>query len=228
MPRREVAADPARSSAPVDLAVVFRDEDLLVVDKPAGLAMHPGTGVHDHLLGRVHRLLGASRGHSFRVAPAHRLDRDTSGLVVFGVSAQGLRGFTALLRDHAVRKTYLARVHGLPPPQGEIDLSLARHDASVGPKMHVQADGVAALTRYRVVATLAQRAVLEVELATGRTHQIRAHFAAIGYPLVGDHRYGRADGARRLCLHAWRLEFAHPINGDALCLVATPPPELRA
>ena len=190
--------------------------------------MHPGTGVHDHLLDRVHRLLGASRGHSFRVAPAHRLDRDTSGLVVFGVSARGLRGFTAALRDHAVRKTYLARVHGSPPPRGEIDLSLARHDASVGPKMHVDTSGAPALTRYRVVSTAAQRALLEVDLATGRTHQIRAHFAAIGHPLVGDHRYGRADGARRLCLHAWRLEFAHPISAAALCLVAAPPPELRA
>lgn len=218
----------ARRAAPHDLAVVFHDADLLVVDKPAGLALHPGTGIVDHLVGRVHTWLGPQRGHSFKLAPAHRLDKDTSGLVVFGVSAAGLRGFAAALRAGTVHKIYLALVHGAPAAQGDIDLALMRDDAAAGPKVRVDASGVPAHTRYRLVARMGERSLLEIELGTGRTHQIRTHLAAIGHPLVGDRRYGGADGARRLGLHAWRLAFAHPVSGEPLRLQAEPPPELRA
>lgn len=210
------------------LVVVHRDADLLVVDKPAGLAVHPGTGVRDHLLGFVQAQYGAGRGHTFRIAPAHRLDRDTSGLVVFGASAAGLRGFTAALRAGEVTKTYLAVVHGEAPPSGTIDLPLERAaDRPVGPRMQPARDGVRACTRFVRRASAGGRSLLAVDLVTGRTHQIRVHLAALGHPIVGDRRYGRSDRAERLYLHAWRLRMRHPVTGAALDLEAVPPPELH-
>ncbi|HLU38027.1 MAG TPA: RluA family pseudouridine synthase [Planctomycetota bacterium] len=216
------------SAARVPLDVVFRDGDLLVVAKPAGLAVHPGSGVDRHLLGAVRAIEGQGRGHSFAIAPAHRLDRDTSGLVVFGRSARGLRGFTAALRSGAVAKTYLALVHGVPYPSGTVELPLMRTDAPRGRKVQVAVEGRPAVTRWRTLAVRGGRALLAIDLATGRTHQIRAHLAALGHPIVGDRRYGRPDGARRLHLHAWGLAFRHPVSGVPLELFAEPPAELRA
>lgn len=225
-PRPGTSPPPA---APADLQIVHRDSDLLVVIKPAGLALHPGTGVREHLVGRVHARFGGGSGHSFRIAPAHRLDRDTSGLVVFGLSAAGLRGFTASLREGRVAKSYLALVHGSAPARGEIDLPLQRAaDAAAGARMRPSlADGVAALTRFARLEQRRGHALLAVELVTGRTHQIRAHLAAIGLPIVGDRRYGRADGADRLHLHAWRLRCPHPVTGLTLELEAPPPPAMQ-
>ena len=210
------------------VTVVHRDADLLVADKPAGLALHAGSGVRDHLLGRVQAMLGVGAGYTFKVAPAHRLDRDTSGLVVFGVSAAGLRGFTAALRERAVEKRYLALVHGHPPTEGEIDLTLAvgNPESADMPKTVPAVDGRAARTRYRVTATRGDASLVEVILDTGLTHQIRAHFAAVGCPVIGDRRYGRPDGATRLHLHAWRLSCTHPVRGTLLRVQASPPPEL--
>lgn len=222
--RRAVAAVPTSRRA---LEVVHRDEHLVVVVKPSGLALHPGSGVREHLLGAVQALVGTGAGLSFRVAPAHRLDRDTSGLCVFGVSARGLRGFTALLREGAVRKVYLAVVHGVPPAAATIDLPLLVEDGDGPPGVKTRVDprGQRARTHYRRVADDGARSLLEVELDTGRTHQIRAHFADCGHALVGDRRYGRPDGAERLMLHAWRLQFVHPVTGVSLALEAPPPPE---
>lgn len=221
-----VAVNPD-GTAPVP-DVVYRDDDLLVVDKPAALAVHPGTGIREHLVGRVHAWLGQGRGHSFRIAPAHRLDRDTSGLVVFGLSARGLRGFTESLRTGGVTKTYLALVHGTAPEQGEICLALLREvDRPVGARMRVAASGVEALTRFRRLGQRGERSLLAVELVTGRTHQIRAHLAALGHAIVGDRRYGKVDGEARLHLHAWRLCCAHPITGARMDLEAPPPAALR-
>ncbi len=223
--RPRPAADAAQRGP---VTVVHRDADLLVVDKPAGLALHPGSGVREHLLGRVQGLLGAGSGYTFKVAPAHRLDRETSGLVVFGVSAAGLRGFSAALRAREVDKRYLALVHGQPPAEGEIDARLAVDDDARGdePKTVPDAEGRVARTRYRVTGSRGDWSLVEIQLDTGLTHQIRAHFASLGCPLVGDRRYGRPDGAARLMLHAWRLSFAHPVKGSALRVQAPPPPEL--
>jgi 23S rRNA pseudouridine955/2504/2580 synthase len=214
---------PARHA---DLAIVYHDEHLLVLDKPAGLALHGGTGIVDHLVGRVHAWLGARRGHTFALAPAHRIDRGTSGLVVFGISPAGLRGFTAAVREGLVRKTYLALVHGAPDAAGVVDLPLHRGDEARGPKVRVDAAGQRARTRFATLAKRGDRTLLAVELDTGRTHQIRAHLAALGCPIVGDSRYGRADRAPRLMLHAWRLAFAHPVHAAQLELEAPAPAPL--
>jgi len=213
---------------PAGLRVVHLDADLLAVDKPAGLALHPGSGVREHLLGLVHAWLGEGRGHTFRVAAAHRLDRATSGLVVFGLSPPGLRGFTAMLRSGAVAKTYLALVHGAAPERGTIDLALRRlADRPSGPRMCVDEGGDPATSSFECLAVRGPRSLLAVRPATGRTHQLRVHLAAVGMPIVGDRRYGRSDGAARLFLHAWRLAFPHPSTGAPLVLEAPPPPELR-
>jgi 23S rRNA pseudouridine955/2504/2580 synthase len=209
---QELRGVPRRKAARAgEVVVVHRDAHLLVADKPAGLALHGGSGVAgDTLEARVRALVGARGAAVFQPAPAHRLDRGTSGLVVFGLSGAGLRGFTALLRAREVRKTYLALVRGVPRPSaGVIDLPVA---------------GQRAVTRYAVRSRRGGEALLELMLDTGRRHQIRAHLAAIGHPVLGDRRYG-GDDAQRLMLHAWRLSFAHPVDGHALDLEAPPPPE---
>ncbi|MEZ5965301.1 MAG: RluA family pseudouridine synthase [Planctomycetota bacterium] len=212
-----------------DIEVLHRDADLLVVAKPSGLALHSGSGVHDDLVARVRAQFGAGRGHTFRIAPAHRIDRDTSGLVVFGLSAPGLRGFAELLRQGAVEKTYLALVHGTAPEGGDIDLALARQpDRRTGPRMVADAEvGIAAHTRFVRLAQRGANALLAVQLLTGRTHQIRVHLASRGLPIVGDRRYGRDDRAARLHLHAWRLRCRHPVTGADLAVESPPPAALR-
>jgi RluA family pseudouridine synthase len=207
-----------------ELAIVARDDDLLVVDKPAGMAVHAGTRQRTDLATAVKAMLSPSTAALFVPAPAHRLDAATSGLVVFGVSGAGLRGATALFREGRVEKTYLAVV--ARPPAGDggcIDLPLGVRDAGPRAAKAVPAvGGRFARTRWRVLRRRAGLALLQLELDGGRTHQARAHLAAAGMPILGDRRYGGAP-APRLMLHASRLRFAHPTTGTALDLSAPPP-----
>jgi RluA family pseudouridine synthase len=224
---------------------VYRDAHLLVVDKPAGVAVQPGRAGtadgEDHLLARCAPLLPAVDGapRAFRPAPAHRIDRGTSGLVVIGISGPGLRGMVEAFRERRVAKAYLAVVAREAlrgREEGVVDLPLAARAARGGGRIAVVADraegGRQARTLWRVEAVAGALALLRVELdASGRTHQIRAHLAAVGMPLVGDRRYGGPAGPRPL-LHAWRLGFVHPVPdaegvGQQLDLVAEPPSDLR-
>lgn len=212
---------PPRSHLPVD--VLHRDADILAAAKPAGLAVHGGSGTEDdHLLARILAAVGIGAARTFRPAPAHRLDRLTSGVVLVGVSGRGLRELTRMLRERAIEKTYVAIVEGRPePPAGSIDVSLARTDAARGPKVVAAAGGKSALTTYRTLGRSARHAFVRVELVTGRTHQIRAHFASIGCPIAGDRRYG--GHGRTLCLHALEVRFRHPFTGRAMRIRAELP-----
>ncbi|HLQ38798.1 MAG TPA: RluA family pseudouridine synthase [Planctomycetota bacterium] len=208
-------------------AIVFQDQDLLVVDKPAGMASQPGSGQHRTDL--VSWLLAAfadRRTATFAPAPAHRIDRGTSGLVAIGLSPRGLRGLTAAFRDGAVEKVYLAVVHGVPAPaRGTIDLPLLEQPASRAdqPKVRVDLRGRPARTDYQLLAQRERRALLRVTIGTGRMHQIRAHLAHLGHPIVGDHRYGSAGQRGDLLLHSSELRLEHPVTGAPLDLRATAP-----
>jgi 23S rRNA pseudouridine1911/1915/1917 synthase len=230
----------------IPLAVVFEDEHLAVVMKPAGLVVHPGHGARAGTL--VHALLGrgmalAAAGGAERPGIVHRLDKDTSGLLLVAKSDAAHRGLAAMFAKRTVAKTYLALVWGRPrPPDGRIDdaIGRSRRDPT---KMMVKAPrSREATTIYRTIEMLPGATLLEIDLVTGRTHQIRVHFAARRHPVIGDTRYGGApwkllrDPERRalyasfprLALHATRLAFAHPVTGAPMSFSAPLPDDVTA
>jgi 23S rRNA pseudouridine955/2504/2580 synthase len=218
-----------RADAPPPPREVFRDDDVLVVDKPAGLAAQPGSGQDFDLVQWLDRQPFGVRTATFRPAPAHRLDRGTSGLVAIGLSPAGLRGLTAAFREDRVQKVYLAVVHGVPQePEGTVDAPLLEraYASSHEPKVVVDPRGKPARTDYQVLQTKRSRSLLRLVLHTGRMHQIRAHLGHLGHPIVGDRRYGsdtsRPDGT--FLLHAMALSLPHPCGADRLELEVPPPP----
>ena len=217
----------------VPYAVVFEDDHLIVVDKPAGVVVHPGHGQSGGTLAQA--LAGRTAGGPpERRGIVHRLDRDTSGLLVVAKTAEAHAALTSALRRRTVRRTYLALVEGIPDARsGTIDAPLGR-DRSDRTVVSTDTDRPrAARTRFELHETLARTALLEIELETGRTHQIRAHMAAIGHPVCGDGRYGGAATGRRLgldrqFLHSTRLGLAHPATAEPLDFGSTVPPDLAA
>ncbi len=219
-----------------DLKVVFQDEHIIVIDKPAGVVSHPSLGfvgpsVPGVLLARGIQL--ATSGAQERQGIVQRLDVGTSGLMVL---AKGERAYSVLkqaFRDREVKKTYHALVQGHPDPaQGTIDTPIARstkHDY----KFTISADGKHAVTHYRTIELLPSAALMEIGLETGRTHQIRVHFAHFRHPLVGDPLYGSdpklaaALKLDRQWLHAHKLAFSHPISGDWVEFESEYPAELK-
>ena len=215
----------------IPFAIIYQDEDIIVVDKPAGLTVHPAPGhpsgtLVNALLTLVPEL-AASRDN-IRPGIVHRLDKDTSGLLVVARNERARTDLTRQLKERQVRKTYLALVQGVPQPaQGTIEAPIGRHPRN-RKKMAVVAGGREAETKYRVREALDRFALLEVEPVTGRTHQIRVHLAAIGHPVVGDAVYGkRSPMVERQFLHAWRLAFDLPSSGRVVEFESPLPPDLR-
>ena len=224
-----------RAARGLRVPVVFEDDVLLAVDKPGGMAVQPGTGhEHDDLTAWLAGHLQVRAHSTFQPAPAHRIDLGTSGLVLIGKTAAAARTLAQAFREHRVRKTYLAVVEGQPQPaQGTLDMALRVQDRGVARERTTPDDeGLRAVTRYRTLRSADGVSLLEVEIDTGHTHQIRAHLAAIGHPLLNDRRYGaRADRRlphARIALHATRLVLDHPGSGEPLTLAAPLPAELRA
>jgi len=226
-----------------DLRVLYEDADLVVLDKPAGLTVHPGAGrptgtLAHHLLARYPEMAGV--GGPGRPGIVHRLDQGTSGVIVVARTAAAYHRLARAFAAREVDKRYLAIVYGEPKPaSGMIDAPIGRH-ATKRTEMTVRRDGRPARTGYRTLGTRAGISLVELDLATGRTHQIRVHLKHLGHPLVGDPLYGEARWKGlpkpmqpilrdfpRPALHAWRLGFAHPMDGRRLELQAPVPADLR-
>jgi 23S rRNA pseudouridine1911/1915/1917 synthase len=222
------------------LEVRYEDDRLLVVAKPAGLVVHPGPGhptgtLVNALLGRPGTSLSAGGGAADRPGIVHRLDKDTSGLLLV---AKDDATHLALARDlaaHRVERHYLALVQGrLPAGTGTVDAPVGRHPRDRKRMAVVPAGGRHAVTHWRVLETFPAVQLTEATLETGRTHQVRVHLASLRHPLVGDRTYG-ADptlatrlGVPRPFLHAWRLAFTHPTTGTRIDLTEPLPPDLQA
>lgn len=224
----------------IPLDIVYEDDDLLIVDKPSGLVVHPAAGHHDGDT-LVNVLLARSGGSEYggiagvaRPGIVHRLDRDTSGLLMVAKHDRAQASLMAQLKARRIRKTYLALV------QGSVSAAVGRIEAPIGrdpghrTRMAVVPDGRPSITGYRVKERLPGWTLLELDLVTGRTHQIRVHLDAIGHPVAGDPVYGTGtsrrgpDGLERLFLHAWRLELAAPVDGHLIRATAPLPAALES
>ena len=231
-----VCVPPARSPADlvpqdIPLSIIYEDSHLVVVDKPAGLPVHPGPGHPDGTL--VNALLAhcpdiRGIGGELRPGIVHRLDRDTSGLLVVAKSQTAHQNLTEQMQHRAMLKEYLAVAVGLVTPEsGTVDAPIGR-DPRHRQRMAVSVGGRDARTHYETLAELPGHTLLKLRLETGRTHQIRVHLAWLGYPILGDEVYGKDSGLlRRQFLHAARLGFRHPVSGDWLEHQAELPEELQ-
>jgi 23S rRNA pseudouridine1911/1915/1917 synthase len=216
--------------AAAPFSIVYRDDHLLVIDKGPGLVVHPGRGHHQDTLSQ---LLAAelAGGDPERAGIVHRLDRDTSGLMVVARDEETHRRLQSAIAERQVEREYLALVEGRPPSRtGTIDAPVGR-DPRVRTRMAVGGAGAReARTHFTLQRSLPKASLLSLLLETGRTHQIRVHLQAIGHPVCGDPEYGTAGlyGLERQFLHATRLAFEHPISGEALEFTAALPPDLQA
>ncbi len=215
----------------IPLSILYEDDDLLVVDKPAGLTVHPAPGHSSHTL--VNAILShfpnlADVGDSLRPGIVHRLDKDTSGVMLVAKNRVAQQNLSEQFKAHSVAKAYLVLVKGhLTPEQGIIEAPMGR-DPRNRKRMAVVAEGREARTEYRVLEYIGNYTLLEVMPETGRTHQIRVHLSAIGYPVVGDKVYGvKSAYLSRQFLHATRLGFTLPSTGEYVEFISELPPDLE-
>lgn len=222
------------------LVVSYRDAHVFVIDKPAGLVVHPGAGNPARTL--QNGLLALDRGLAAipRAGIVHRIDKDTSGLLVVARTLEAHAALVEALREHAVQREYIALCVGNLTGGGTVDKPIGRHRTD-RLRMAVRSDGREAITHYRIEERLPRHTLLRVILETGRTHQIRVHLAHVGHPLVGDPLYGgrrqlvaglgpaqlaALAAFRRQALHAAKLEFEHPVTGKLVSVVSPLPPDL--
>ena len=225
-------SDPERLSgvvpAPGELDIAYEDEDIIVLNKPAGLSVHPGPGHYDDTLGNFLVDYYVRTGQEADFHPVHRLDRGTSGLLVAAKHPYAQERLKAQLHTPDFRRVYLAVCEGEPaPPQGVIDAPLGPVEGSLMAQQ-VRPDGKSARTYYETCSVCGGRALLRLELETGRTHQIRVHMAHIGHPLTGDFLYGTEDHSviGRTALHSHQISFRHPISGEQLDFVQPLPGDM--
>jgi len=219
LPSREQPAKPgAQLVSLLQKSILHENEDFLIINKPAGLAVHGGSGVRLGLIEALRQLRPEWQGLEL----VHRLDRDTSGCLVVAKNSIFLREINRTIKEQSVTKIYWALVQGYwPESLKEVDAPLAKNQLESGERMvRVSADGKAAKTRFRVLEHLGRQATLvEAQLETGRTHQIRVHCQSVGHPVLGDPKYGKRNvpgvlkGIKKMCLHASRLEFHYPQDG---------------
>lgn len=226
---------------PIALDIVYEDAELIVVDKPAGLVVHPAAGNLDGTLvnALLHHCAGALSGIGGVARPGivHRIDKDTSGLMVAAKHDRAHEGLARQFAAHSIDRRYKAIVQGRPaPPAGTVDAPLARSPAN-RKKIAIVPGGKRAVTHYRTLSPLRHAALVECRLETGRTHQVRVHMASLGHSLLGDPVYGRTThplrgpletlNFRRQALHAAHLGFIHPINSSALTFDSELPADMQ-
>lgn len=241
-PPEAPAEDPRVEPEAGPLAVLYEDEHLVFLNKPSGLVVHPGAGHSEGTL--VHRLLArypemAGVGGPGRPGIVHRLDQGTTGVMVVARTPRAYRGLSAAFQERKVGKTYLAVAYGEPrEPAGTVEAPLGRHPER-RQEMAVRPRGRRAVSHYRALASAGGLSLLEVEIETGRTHQIRVHLKHLGHPLVGDpvygerrwkglpkHRHPRLKAFPRPALHAWKLSLPHPAEERTLTVTAPVPADL--
>lgn len=214
---------------PVPFAVRYEDAEIAIVDKPAGVVTHPGAGNPGGTLaaGILHRWPSvAGVGVEDRWGIVHRLDRDTSGLLVVALTGDAHVALSAAIKRREVTREYLALVMGAPEtPTGTVDAPILR-DPRRPTRMRIHPDGRPSVTHYRIEEQWADFTLLRVTLQTGRTHQIRVHLAGIGLPVAGDRIYGNGRGSPRLFLHACRLVVRHPSTGVEIAVDSPLPDDL--
>jgi len=212
------------SIRPIDFPLVFEDPSLLVIDKPSGVAVHGGSGVSHGVI----ESLRAARPEAKMLELAHRLDRDTSGLLVVAKKRSALVELHRMLREGEVEKVYVAVVKGVPAGK-HFDIKDPLHkyvNAKGERRVAVKEGGMEAVTRVKVLASSGELSLFQLRLMTGRTHQIRVHLAHAGHPVLGDDKYGDFEfnralarqGVKRLFLHARRIVFKHPVDGKRIAL----------
>jgi len=226
-----------------DFSILHEDGHILVCNKPAGLAIHPGTGITTDTLVDQARAYFEKSGFvvppgEYKPSPAHRLDRDTSGVVVIAKTRQAMVRLTEIFTDGLAKKQYLTLAKGrFQKEKGTIDLRLPEHQQTSGSKQQRGVNMQEAITHWKRLGGGPEATLLEVEIETGRTHQIRRHLAALGHPVVGDGKYGdfpfnrhakSAFGLKRMFLHSMQLTLNHPVTKQRLSLHAPLPAELVA
>ncbi len=241
---RVPTATPAHNIAQdMALVIAYEDEHLIVVDKPAGMVVHPAAGNFDGTMvnALLHHCAGQLSGVGGVARPGivHRIDKDTSGLIVAAKHDRAHEGLAKQFAAHSIDRRYIAIATGRPmPASGTVDAALGRSNTNRKKMAVVAADrGKRAVTHYRTIEPLSHASLIECRLETGRTHQVRVHMAHIGHPLVGDPVYGRARKplsevlkARnfvRQALHAAHLGFIHPVTGNTIALDSEIPPDMR-
>ena len=219
---------------PITLDIVYEDNDIAVIDKPCGMVVHPGAGntsgtLVNALLHNMEHL--STSGGLFRPGIVHRLDKDTSGLLLVAKNNTAHERLSVSLKQRAIQRIYKAAVHGtLKQEDGFVEAPIARHPSD-RKRMTISMTGRYARTEYRLESSYGSVSLVTVKLITGRTHQIRVHFASIGHPVLGDSVYGgkkNAKTAKRLMLHAWKLELIHPVTGKPLQFISDPPAAFQA
>ena len=240
---RQGGDEAAPGAVKVTFRVLFEDEHLLAVDKPAGLAAHPGTGIVGATLveeARAYLKMPADLpATEFKPSPAHRLDRETSGVVLVAKTRKCMARLTEIFTSgEGVKKSYFALAKGkMPRAEGTIELALSEHEQTAKSKVQRGVKFQEATTHYRVVSSMREASLLQLRIETGRTHQIRRHLQALGHPVAGDARYGDFPfnrlaktrwGLRRMFLHAWKLGLPHPMTSRPLRVEAPVPDELLA
>ncbi|MBK1734717.1 23S rRNA pseudouridine(1911/1915/1917) synthase [Halorhodospira abdelmalekii] len=233
--QRQIECNPE----PIPLEIVAEDEALLVINKPPGLVVHPGAGNSSGTLVNALLHYAPELAALPRAGIVHRLDKGTSGLLVVARSSAAHHHLVAAMQERRIGRAYQALVVGRPTAGGTVDAPIARHPRE-RIRMAVVAHGRPAVTHYRVAERFPAHTRLDVELATGRTHQIRVHMAHVGLPLIGDPLYGRRlvyppqasealraqlAGFRRQALHACRLSLCHPLSGESVSWSVAPPPD---
>jgi len=213
----------------IPLTVLYEDEDVMVLDKPPHLAVHPTLGNRGATLAGAVAYYMKSQNREFVFRPIHRLDKDTSGAILLGKNAHSAGVLGEALKQKKIRRTYLAILQGtLPQTQGTVDAPIARRPGSVlGREVNLQ--GEPAVTHYKVLGQNKGYSLVALKLETGRTHQIRVHMAHIGHPLAGDWLYGREnhDLIARPALHAAFLSVCHPVSGEMIELSAPLPADMK-
>ncbi len=234
--------DPTPSAEPFQFPILFEDEAMLVINKPAGVVVHPGAGnyagtVVNALIGRYPDMVTRFDCSDSRPGIVHRLDKETSGVLVIAKTPEAQFKLSRSFAERETAKTYLALLCGIPAKRSlEISTLIGRHPVNRQKMAVVERNGKTAISRYTVVKSgvLAGRPIslAEIAIATGRTHQIRVHMAHIGFPVLGDALYGGAkshlEGIGRQMLHAWKLCIPHPLTGETMQFIAPVPEDMEA